>query len=218
MRLLSAVGLVLIAIYAHDVYARDADEAKVTSGPSTDAANFFVEKHPSFVSVRKAVLPNGKRKRIARIPVPREFASSPFYEARAITLSDDEMPMVEVTGQCGNKNCEKLIFRYNDATKRYLEFFRGAYSSVFVFDGHLIESGASGCCAFEYHAYKIPASAKPISGPPNIVISVSNTSTASTERPVACSFADVDGEALKPPGIGWLKFCEVYGSEYQLKQ
>jgi len=151
------------------------------------------------------------------IKVSEKIARSQFFDAAVISTFDDLVPAIEVTGSCGNKVCEKLIYRFNESLMAYRLFFRGAYSDVFVFDGYLVEAGPSGCCAFEYHAYKIPQNGSPVSGAPQMIIGVSSDAVNTSSDAVECAFSDASGEKIALPSPGWLKFCEVYGESFQLK-
>jgi hypothetical protein len=157
-------------------------------------------------------------KKKAVVKVPPEIAQSQFFDATATWLFNDALPAIEVTGNCGNKVCEKLIFRFDESRMEYQLFFRGAYSSVSIFNGYLIEAGSSGCCAFEYHAYKIPEADHVISGSPQMVIVVTNNSVSTSENSIECAFTDAAGESIDIPNRDWLKFCEVYGESYQVKR
>jgi hypothetical protein len=157
-------------------------------------------------------------KKRAVIKVPEEIVQSQFFDAAAISIFDDLVPAIEVTGSCGNKVCEKLIYRFNEAKMGYRLFFRGAYSSVSVLNGYLIEAGSSGCCAFEYHAYKIPEDRFPISGAPQIIVGVSNISEGASADAVDCAFTDAEGRKVVPPHPDWLELCRVYGESYRLKK
>lgn len=152
------------------------------------------------------------------VKVSPEIAQSQFFSVTAITLFNDVVPAIEVTGKCGNKVCEKLIFRFNESHMEYQLFFRGAYSRISIFDGHLVEEGSSGCCTFEYHAYKIPEFSRLIGGSPQIVISVTNNSVSTSADAIECTFTDAAGGNIDIPNRDWLKFCEVYGESYQLKR
>lgn len=161
--------------------------------------------------------PNSSKKRTV-VKVPCEIAQSQFFNVTAIRLFNDAAPAIEVTGECGNKVCEKLIFRFNESHMEYQPFFRSAYSKISIFDGHLVEEGSSGCCSFEYHAYKIPEAGHLIGRPPQIVIAVTNNSASTSADSIECAFTDAAGESIDIPNRDWLKFCEIYGESYQLKK
>lgn len=152
------------------------------------------------------------------IKVPAEIARSQFFDAAVIPIFNDPVPAIEVTGACGNKVCEKLIYRFNESNMGYRLFFRGAYSSVSILNGYLIEAGSSGCCAFEYHAYKMPEDGHSISGSPQIIVGVSNISEGTSADAVDCAFTDAAGGKVAPPHPDWLELCKVYGESYRLKK
>jgi hypothetical protein len=122
---------------------------------------------------------------------------------------------VEQTGACGNKVCEKTIYRFNPTTQKFFLFFSGAYADLTIFDKHLVEAGGSGCCAFEYHAYKIKNFQTPIDSRKSYLI-ISITAETDTSLPV-CRFTKSDRQAAKVPGKKWLDFCEAFGEKYKLE-
>jgi hypothetical protein len=149
-----------------------------------------------------------------RITPTDDEVELPFFSVALIDFDHDGYWDVEQTGACGNKVCEKKIYRFNPATKKFFLFFSGAYLEVAIFDKHLMESGASGCCAFEYHAYQIKNYQKPIS-PEKRYLIISVTSESDTKLPI-CTFKTSDGNLAKVPGKKWLDFCEHYGEKYKL--
>ncbi len=178
-----------------------------------------IKKHRRSVTIE--YMASGKTniptKRRSIIKVPSDITESQFFDAEPLSIFNDSLPAVEITGNCGNKVCEKLVFRFNESLLNYHLFFRGAYSSISMFEDYLIEAGSSGCCSFEYHAYRLPKPGLPISAPPEISISITNTSDSTGRDIVNCSFTNAAGENITPPNRNWLAFCGIYGESYQLR-
>lgn len=179
-----------------------------------------VQKRKNSVAIEYILRKNGRtpEKRRAVIIVPTEIARSQFFDVAVFSKFNDGVSAIEVTGNCGNKVCEKRIYRFNKSLLAYQLFFRGAYSSVSIFDGHLVEAGPSGCCAFEYHAFKIPKNGQSISGAPQVTIEVSNGGLHAGPDTVECAFSDEAGGLIAAPNQDWLNFCRVYGDVYQLRK
>lgn len=152
------------------------------------------------------------------IRVPNEIVRSQFFDVAIFAAFNDEVSAIEVTGDCGNKVCERLIYRFNKSPLAYQLFFRGAYSSASIFDDHLVGAGPSGCCAFEYHAFKISKNGQSISGAPQVTIEVSNGGAPAGSDVVECAFSDEAGGRIAAPNQEWLSFCRVYGDVYQLRK
>jgi hypothetical protein len=141
---------------------------------------------------------------------------NPFFSAQLIDIDHDGFWDVEETGICGNKVCDKTIFRFNPHKQKFFKFFSGAYSQILVFNNYLIESGSSGCCGFEYHAYKIISFNKPITKEPDYIINVKASANLDNENSNSCSFTNSVGDIIPPPDKSWMHFCEVYGNKYNL--
>lgn len=47
----------------------------------------------------------------------------------------------------------------------YRHFFKGAYTSASLFDGHFVEAGASGCCAWSTMLMRFLKTAEPFPTP-----------------------------------------------------
>jgi hypothetical protein len=139
----------------------------------------------------------------------------PFFSLALVDFDHDGFWDVAQTGACGNKVCEKKIYRFNPTTQKFFLFFSGAYADLTIFDKHLIEAGGSGCCAFEYHAYKIKNFQTPIDSSKSYLI-ISITAETDTSLPV-CRFTKSDRQAAKVPGKKWLDFCEAFGEKYKLQ-
>lgn len=212
--------LALTLFRLNDVFADQPAPALQTALVSKTGAVIKIHKHRSSFVVDYVLNSNGHTSSNKRtiIKVPYEIARSQFFDAKAITAFNDAVPAIEVTGECGNKVCEKLIYRFNESHKAYQLFFRGAYTSVSVFDGHLIEAGASGCCAFEYHAYKLPEAGSAIAESPQIMIEVTSNPVSTSTDAVECTFTNAAGENIEVPNRDWLEFCKVYGESYRLKR
>jgi hypothetical protein len=121
---------------------------------------------------------------------------------------------LEKTGACGNKVCEKRVYRFNPPEKKFIDFFEGAYSELSVFDKHLIEFGGSGCCTAESHAYQIKNYETPINRNDSYLV-ISVTSSPTGKLPI-CTFSTSEGLAVKVPHKKWLRFCEKHGKKYKL--
>lgn len=144
-------------------------------------------------------------------------SKSPFYDARAVEIFGDRLPSVEVTGMCGNKVCEKTLYRFGTQNGRYTKSIQGSYSEAFTFDEHLIFKAPSGCCTIEYRAHRIPKDGKPINPTPEFMITV-ETNSKEPPTEAECSFTRADGEIISPPNTKWLFFCATYNLPYIVKQ
>ena len=213
MPLVLLFATVLFALAGEEALAGIAHSAGHSAVVSKDVAKIKLGLRRKSIVVDYVVPIKGRnpssRREVVRIP--SEFYESTFFAVSKIDLFHDNVPAIEVTGGCGNKACEKIIFRYSERVGRYVEFFRGAYSSVSLLDDYLVEAGASGCCSFEYHAYKIPSLGRAIVGPPQIVVSIKNG-----VDDAECYFANSAGASVEVPNHKWLRFCEVYGDSYTL--
>lgn len=144
-------------------------------------------------------------------------SKSPFYGIRTVETFGDQLPSVEVTGMCGNKVCEKTLYRFDEQKGRYTKSFQGSYSEAFSFDGHLIFKAPSGCCAIEYRTHRIPKDRKWINPTPEFMITIE---TDSKEPPTEaeCNFMRADGGKISPPNKKWLSFCAEYNLPYSVKK
>lgn len=191
-----------------------ADEAlAIISKKNKDEASVFIEKsqHGIYFQYKKLGWQDCREGQTLELVSEINVENDPFAQADFIDLDNDGNWEVEVTGSCGNKVCSKTIYKLNVKTNRYEKYFEGAYNSISLFDDYLLEAGASGCCSFEFHAYKIPAEGRPILQPPYIVVTVNSTGDSLSEAG-NCEFSDSLGKKTDPPNIHWLDLCTVYSA------
>jgi hypothetical protein len=158
----------------------------------------------------------GNRPTLHLVPAPDSPEAS-FFSVKFLDLNGDGFWDIEKTNACGNKVCERFIFVFDPAKRKFVKFFDGAYGDVLLIDGYLVASGASGCCNFEHQAYKVRSFKEPLNGSPNFVIAVS---APSEERQgyASCVFTNDEGAVVNPPSPTWNRLCEVFGEKVLINE
>ena len=174
------------------------------------ALQYSARKHKAIVTL----ISGGKSKPLLNLK-PAKSSNINFFSTVLIDIDNDGFGDIEESGDCGNRVCEKTIYRFNPQTKRYAKLFSGAYSTVQLDDGFLITGGGSGCCAHEYHVYELEQKNFTAQKNPSYIISISNLGEG-RESKIECGFSDQNAKTIVPPKESWKDFCEVYGKNYKL--
>jgi hypothetical protein len=198
-----------------------ADENKTTvsktkTNKDLSSVHITTERKENQILAKIYLSTKGKRRLVLSFTNSEEQESSPFFGVDLVDFDHDGYWDIEKTGVCGNKVCEKTIYRFNPNTKQFFKFFSGAYNSISLFDNYLIESGSSGCCSHEYHAYKIEDMNKLMKELPDYVITNNVVQSEVGGDSINCSFTNEKGEIVQPINKSWLRFCETYGRNYKL--
>lgn len=148
----------------------------------------------------------------------------PTGGAELLDLDEDGFYEVAVRGMCGaGPNCEGEVYYFDPSAQSLQPLFSGGYADLFMLDEHLIESGRSGCCSWEFHAYDLQNQNRPLTyDDMSILITVSAEGDDNgTIRSVQCAFMQKEQEewvTVAPSSDEWLELCAVYDEPYTLVQ
>lgn len=138
-----------------------------------------------------------------------------FFSVALVDIDNDGFGDIEQSGDCGNRVCKKIIYRFDPHTHKYNKFFSGAYDTVKLDHNFLVTGGGSGCCAYEYQIYAIERKKNVVEKTPSYIISVSNLGDGVNSK-IECIFSDRNFKIIAPPIEDWTGFCEIYGKNYKL--
>lgn len=144
-----------------------------------------------------------------------ESNGEPFFSVALIDIDKDGFGDIERTGNCGNRVCDKIIYRFYPQSGKYTIFFKGAYSTAQIDGGFFIVGGGSGCCAYEYQVYEIERKYFSVKKRAHYTVTVSNFDEGQENR-TECTFSDDSAKTISPPQEHWKELCEIYGKNYKL--
>lgn len=145
---------------------------------------------------------------VARIEFPSNGSSLPFFDVQLLDINADGYWDVEVTGNCGNKVCEKKLYVYSLLSHEFFLFYDGGYEFREMDGGFLVTGGASGCCEYEYNAQKVTDFYAPAARDISFTISVH---APDADGRAQCIFRDGAGVMIPPPAHSLVRYCNKYG-------
>jgi hypothetical protein len=206
---LVATGCSVLGHIAH-VHAKSSNPQEFIN---KDGSRMVVENHSPKQYVVAQVT---KRQTSQLLKLKPSGSTNPsFFSVSLIDIDQDGFGDVEQSGNCGNRVCEKIIYRFNPATKKYVKLFSGAYEKVFLDKEFLITSGGSGCCSYEYQLYKFAPQKHVVEKAPSYVATVSNIGEGKDNK-IKCAFTNKEAKTVAPLKDSWKQLCEVYGKNYVL--
>ena len=222
-RIFAAVAIASLVLCAPQVHADEncepvAEQVATNADKSTLSVATACEKP----GIRSYLLSaRGSDGRSDRKTVEVESEYTPMGSASLVDIDGDGYHEVEVRGMCGaGPNCEGELYRIDRSTGKLELFFSGGYSDLSVIDGYLVEAGRASCCSWEYHAYRLHGRTGTLDyDNMDFMVEVGADLDSEDENaPTRCTFSrSVDGarQVMRPPGVEWLRLCELYG-DYRL--
>ena len=179
-----------------------------------DGSRISLKYSPNKRQVFVTWITGDKRKLLLKLK-PAIESNINLFSATMVDIDNDGFGDIEVSGDCGNRVCEKTIYRFNSNQKSFMEFFKGAYSTVKLDGKFLITGGGSGCCSYEYKIYELKQKDYVANTNPDYIVSISNFGEGEQAK-VECTFSDNNAKTIPPPKVSWETLCEIYGKNYKL--
>ena len=179
-----------------------------------DGSRIVLEHSKKKHRVSVVFFSGAKNKRLLTL-APPAASNVNFFSVVLVDIDNDGFGDIEQSGDCGNRVCEKIIYRFDPHTHKYNKFFSGAYDAVKFDRNFLVTGGGSGCCAYEYQIYGIGRKNHMAEKNLRYIVTVSNLGDGVNNK-IECSFSDHNYKTIAPPIEDWTKFCEVYGKDYKL--